>query len=291
LLAAAAGLGLISGCTTVALTDLTPKSLPENPSEIYTFTLRVVSQSSVDKSTIESRIVVDGQSYPMKKSSLGENYYEFEYQLPPGRQEIAYYYLVSYKSGNQESQSESYTAVEHSEVIRRDVLELEASRGPIGSSIGVLGRGFTPADTVALNGTPARTVFASPTSLSFFVPALPSGQTYQVTLSSPAGNSPIGTFRIDGTNVNVSPDSLTLRPGEQQMLTFTISSPAPTGGLLLDVTTDVPSSVIMPEVIVPEGQTSVSIPVQGGRPGAGSLVMKGYAQGGDVTVPITVSAK
>ena len=294
LLAAAAGLSLVSGCTSVALSDLTPKSLPENPSEIYTFTLRVTPKSAVvEKNTISPRIVVDGQTYPMKRSALGENFYEFEYQLPPGRQDVAYYYLVNYQIATEGKQSlcEVNTELEHSQVIRRNVLEIEASRGPVGSSIGVLGRGFTPQDVIAFNGTPVRTVFASPTSLSFFVPALPSGQTYQVILSGPAGNSPIGTFRIDGTNVSVSPGSLTLRPGEQQMLTFTLSSPAPSSGLLLDVTTDIPSSVIMPEVLVPAGQMSANVPVVGGRPGAVSLVLKGYAGGGDITIPITVSPR
>jgi len=293
-LAAAAGLALMSGCATVDLSDLTPKALPENPSEIYTFTLRVTPKASVvDKASVAPRIVVDGQTYPMKKSALGENYWEFEYQLPTGRQEVAYYYLVNYSvvTEGRNVLCEAYTEVAHSQVIRRNVLELEASRGPVGSSIGVLGRGFTPQDVVAFNGTAVRTVFASSTSLNFFVPALPSGQTYQVSVSGPAGNSPIGTFRIDGTNVTVSPSSLALRSGEQQMLTFSLASPAPASGLLLDVTTDIPSSVIMPEVLVPAGQMSVSVPVQGGRPGTGSLVLKGYAGGGDITIPVSVSAK
>ena len=73
--------------------------------------------------------------------------------------------------------------------------------------------------------------------------------------------------------------------------TFTQTSPAPSNGLLLDVTTDIPSSVIMPEVLVPAGQVSVSVPVVGGRPGAGSLVLKGYAGSGDLTIPITVSPR
>jgi hypothetical protein len=294
LLAAAAGLSMMSGCATIVLSDLTPKSLPENPSEIYTFTLRVkTNASTIDRASVAPRIVVDGQTYPMKKSALGEDLYEFEYQLPPGRQEVAYYYLVNYQvtSNGKESLAEAYTGVAHSQVIRRNVLEIETSRGPVGSRIGVLGRGFTPQDVVAFNATPVRTVFASPTSLDFFVPALPAGQAYQVTVSGPAGTSPVGTFRIDGTNVTVSPSSLTLRSGEQQTLTFTLSSPSPAGGLLLDVTTDIPSSVIMPEIVVPAGQVSVSVPVAGGRPGAGSLVLKGYAGGGDVTIPITVSAK
>ncbi len=294
LLAAAAGLSLVSGCASVVLSDLTPKALPENPSEIYTFTLRATPKTAVvEKGTIAPRIVIDGQTYPMKKSALGENFYEFEYQLPPGRTEVAYYYLVNYQVATEGKQSlcEVNTELEHSQVVRRNVLEIEASRGPVGSSIGVLGRGFTPQDVVAFNGTPVRTVFASPTSLSFFVPSMPAGQTYQVIVSGPAGNSPVGTFRIDGTSVSASPSSLTLRPGEQQMLTFSLTSPAPSSGLLLDVTTDIPSSVIMPEVLVPAGQMSVSVPVVGGRPGAGSLVLKGYAGGGDLTIPITVSPR
>jgi hypothetical protein len=46
----------------------------------------------------------------------------------------------------------------------------------------------------------------------------------------------------------------------------------------------------MPEVVVPEGQTSVSVTVEGGKPGSGSLFLKGYGDG-DVTVPITVAGK
>jgi hypothetical protein len=121
------------------------------------------------------------------------------------------------------------------------------------------------------------------------VPALEIGKTYQVTLSSAAGNSTVGTFKIDSSDVTVDPASLTLTPGGKQGLTFTISHPAPAGGLLLDITTDVPDSVIMPEVVVAEGQTSVTVQVEGGKPGAGSLFLKGYGNG-EVSVPVTVAA-
>ncbi len=135
---------------------------------------------------------------------------------------------------------------------------------------------------------PARTAFASPTSLTFFVPPLPTGQNYSVTLGGAAGSSPVGTFRVDPTNVTVSPSSLALATGERQALIFTVSSAAPAGGLLLDVTTDAPESVIMPEVIVPQGQTSVTVTVEGGKAGTGSLFLKGYG-GGDLAIPVTVS--
>jgi hypothetical protein len=291
-LGAAAAL-LLAGCGTITMTNLTPSVLPENPSEIYTFTLRVDTRAGANPDmVIDPHVIVDGQDFAMKRSSIGRGVYEFDYQLPPGRDEVAYYFLVHYgipSSGSSEP-SEAYTGIVRSKIEHRYVLSLEVTRGPVGACVGVLGRGFTQRDTVAFDDAAVRTVYESPTSLSFFVPAMPAGRNYKVTLNGVAGNSPVGTFRIDPTNVSVSPQALTLGPGERQSLTFTVSNPAPAGGLLLDVTTDVPESVIMPEVVVPQGASSVTVTVEGGRPGTGSLFLKGYGPG-DVAVPITVSGK
>ena len=289
-LAAATGLLVLSGCESVTLTDLTPKSAAENPSQIYTFSLRVTPRSNT-VSGITPNIIVDGQNHPMKRSPLGENLFEFEYQLPANRDRIAYYYLVTFNvEGNTTTPRETYTKVENVQIVRRYVLSLEVNRGPVGSRISVLGRGFTPEDTIHFNGTPARTSFESPNSLSFFVPALEPSRNYQVTLSSQAGNSPVGTFRIDPSSVTVNPSSLNLRTGDRTNMTFTLPNPAPPGGTLLDVTTDVPESVIMPEVIVPQGQTYVSITVEGGKPGNGNLFLKGFGTG-EVAVPINVMGR
>jgi hypothetical protein len=290
---AAAALALLPGCATVALTNLTPSSLPENPSEIYTFTLRATPKSNtVESVSIAPRVVVDGQIFDMKKSSFGGDIYEFDYQLPPGRDELAYYYLVDYKvEGNgTESSGQSYTDTEHARIVRRYVLSLEVNRGPVGARVGVFGRGFSPQDAITFDGAPVRTVYSSSTSLSFIVPSLAGGRNYRVALGSTTGNSDIGTFRIDPTNVTVTPSTLALATGERQTLTFAVPSPAPSGGLLLDVTTNAPESVIMPEVVVPEGQTSVTVTVEGGKPGSGSLFLKGYGDT-DVTVPVTVTGK
>src|SRR5439155_23741491 len=110
---------------------------------------------------------------------------------------------------------------------------------------------------------------------------------YAVTLSSTAANSPVGTFRIDPSTVTVFPSSLSLRPKQQQALTFTVPNPAPAGGTLLDIATDIPESVIMPEVIIPQGQTSVSVTVEGGKVGSGALFLKGYGSG-EISIPISV---
>ena len=42
--------------------------------------------------------------------------------------------------------------------------------------------------------------------------------------------------------------------------------------------------------VVPAGQSSVTITVESGKPGSGSLFLKGYGAG-ELTIPVTVTAK
>jgi hypothetical protein len=214
-LGAALGLAFLTGCE-FTLTNLTPGTLPENPSQIYTLTLRVTQKAtSIVPGSVDPRIIIDGQNFKMTKSSLGDDIYEFDYQLPAGRDEMAYYYLVSFKaeSNGLQRDREAYTEITHTKIVRRNVLALLANRGPVGSRISVLGRGFTAQDVIYVDNTATRTVFESPNALSFFVPPLDANKNYKVTLNGSAGNSPIGTFRIDPSTLQVSPASLTLRTG------------------------------------------------------------------------------
>ena len=277
-LALVLGLALLTGCEEVKITNLTPTSLPVNPSQTYTFSAR-----------IKPKIIIDGQSHPMLPSPLGQDIYEFDYQIPAGRSDVAYYYLVNFDVNFDHKQStrETYTGLQHATLASRYVLSLEASRGPVGARLGVLGRGFTPQDVVYVGGTPARTVYESPNAVSFFVPALPPARNYDVVLNGANGTQAVGTFRVDAASLSVMPTALNLRSGERQTLVFTTPQPAPGGGLLLDVTTDVPESIIMPEVIVPAGSSTVSVTVEGGLPGSGQLFLRGYGAG-EITIPITV---
>lgn len=292
-LGALAVLALLAGCETVTLTNLTPPSMAENPSQIYTFSLRVTPRTrTVPASSIAPNIIVDGQVHPMKRSAMGEGIYDYEYTLPPGRQDVSYYFLVNYSvEGNGVlTPREAYTDLATVKIVNRYVLSLEVTRGPVGARISLLGRGFTPTDTIAFNGQPVRTEFESPTSLSFFVPGLEANRNYNVTLSNSAGNSPVGSFRIDPSTITVYPLSLALQTGGRQQLSFTVQHPAPVGGTLIDVTTDVPESVIMPEIVIPQGSTTTTVTVEGGKPGTGSLFLKGYGSG-EVTIPVTVAPR
>ena len=277
---------LLSGCD-LNIKNLTPPTFSENPSQTYSITLQVNKRSGVVvEGSIEPKIVIDGQIFPMSQSALGADIYEFDYRLPSGRQDGAYYFLVNYdvKTSSSRKSVEAYTDIFKFSVANRYALTLDVNRAPVGAQVSVLGRGFNRSDSVLVGGMPARTEFQSPTSLSFTVPAVAPGQNHSVTLSSGLA---IGTLRVDPATVRVVPSSLDLASGESAMLIFSIPAPAPSGGLSIQVTTDIPESVIMPEVIVPGGDRSVNVSIRGGRPGSGSIYVSAPGQS-EIIVPITV---
>lgn len=284
-----AATALLTGCQSLRISNLTPSQLPANPSQIYTITASFQPQAdNVDRNSISPRIIIDGAAYPMTRGSAAD-VWEFDYQLPPGRTHANYYFIVSFRNNRAASSRDLTSDLQSMTIAGRYVLRAEASRAPVGSRVSLLGAGFSPQDVVSFNQTPTRTVFESPSSLSFFVPNVLAGQSYQLRVSG--GGTPLdaGLFRVDAINFSVSPSALLLRVGEQQAVTFSIPQPAPAGGMLIDITTDVPESVVMPEVIVPAGQTSVTVPVQGGKPGTGSIYFKSSA--GENSLPITVTAR
>ncbi|RRJ96266.1 cell surface protein [Opitutaceae bacterium TAV4] len=290
ILATVAACLLLAGCN-LQITNLTPEAIPDNPSRIFTFSTRIdLKGVSVVPGSLVVRIVLDGQNFQMKPSELGQNIYEFDYQLPSGRDEIAYYYVANYKvqnAGGTAFAKEAYTDVIRSRIVGRYVLSLETNRGPVGARVTIVGRGFTPQDSVAFDGEPVRTAYDSANALAFYVPAVAAGRNYAVSVTGSSGTSPVGTFRVDPGSVQVTPSALSLTTGHSQSLTFTLPTPAPAGGLFLDVTTDIPQSVVMPEVNVSGGSTSATVTVQGGAPGTGSLFLKGYGAG-EVVIPVTV---
>jgi len=282
---------LIPGCKS-PITNITSETVPENPSQIYTITTRIKPRESWQvKADIRVQIVINGEIHDMRRSTFSDEIYEYDFAMPPGVTEAAYYVLLNYDvPGSQGSPKRGYySPLTRIKLTNRYVFTIEANRGPTGARIGVVGRGFTPQDVVYLDSTPTRTVYESQNSVSFQVPAIPSGN-YRVTLNSPAGNQDIGTFHVDGVALTVTPSSLSIRRGEKASLLFSIGTPAPAGGLLVNVTTDVPHSVIMPEVIIPAGQTSVNVSVQGGEPASGSLFV-GAAGKGEITVPVSVTSR
>jgi hypothetical protein len=296
------------GCQTPAITNLTPQSLPENPSQIYTISARITPRDSgYIQGTLLPSLVIDGQSIVLKKAALGENVYEIDYQVPAGHSEIAYYIQINYQvqgSNGLISSHEDYTPLQRAQILSRYVVSIEANRGPVGALVGINGRGFTPNDVVYFDSTPVRTVFESARSIGFYVPGIDANRNYRVSIGNGTGQTQVGTFHIDGPvgseptstgfsapnagSLVVSPSVITLKKGEKTALTFTSPVNATAGGLLIDVTTDIPESVIMPEVIIPQGSNTATITIEGGRPGTGNLFIKGPGVK-ELNVPITVT--
>ena len=279
----------LAGCN-VKLVDLTPSTLKANPSHAYSITAQInVKNNAVIAGSLAPEIVIDGKAHTMSRVPGSESLWEYDYKMPPGRNRAVYYYLVRFqrKTASAVVTKEIYTEPKTFSVENRYSVELEVNRAPVGTRVAVLGRGFTRDDKVIVGGTPALTQVESATSIAFYVPSLPQGRNYNVSVLGLNGELSAGTLRIDASQIHVSHPPLNMTEGRRLPITFTIPSEAPPGGLLITVTTDVPDSVIMPEVIIPAGTRSTTIRVEGGEAGSGNLYVEldGYSE---VVIPVTV---
>ncbi len=264
---------LVSGCD-VTLTNLTPRSVNATPSRTYTLSVGVDSRNNaMDRNSMQMHVVVDGERRSMKPSLVTPNVFEYDYRMPSGQNEARYFYVLD------------YNLVDRSEVRARQIMGtlqelhpldtyvvlMEVNRAPVGATIALSGRGFTPTDNILIGNVEADTEYQSPTSSSLRVPALTAGRDYQVAVRTSAGIQDVGPFRVDATDIQVFPNALRVRSGERAMHVLTIPYETSTGGLAVDVTTDIPASVALPEVIIPSGASSVNIPVEGLLQGRGIL--------------------
>jgi hypothetical protein len=291
LLAGCAGSPVSKIGSHVVLTNATAPTLPENPSGIYTF--QVIARpnaSSLIRESVRVNLTVDGQTFAMNQSP-GSSLWEYDYPIARGRSEVTYFFTADYEIQDRNGltvRRDTFTPLQALRIVNRFALALEANRAPVGAQIAVVGRGFEPTDVIRVGNIEAPTRFISPNNLQFTVPPLDAGQAHPVVLASRTAEFPVGSLRVDRSRLSVAPAVLNLRSGERRQVTFTIPSAAPPMGLILDVTTDVPLSVVMPEVVVPAGATSVTTTIIGGSAGSGSLFVE--APGFEtITIPVTVN--
>ena len=283
----------LAGCGPT-LVNQTPSQLEQNPSGLYRITLDVrTSDGDIRDDSFEPRIVIDGSERPMEVAKHGRNVYEYDYEMPPGQAVARYYFVVDYdvaRDSTREPERERRTKqseLHELRLINRYVISMESSRGPSGSEIAVVGRGFAPGDRIQVGGVAAETRYTSPNALSFIIPSLAEGQTYTVELVGSRGNQLIGQLLVDPARIKATPGSLVLDPDERLVLQLSVNVPAPAGGLPIDVKTDVPRSIRMGDIRIPEGSRTVTARLQGGEPGSGTLFLNatGYKE---LRVPLTV---
>ncbi|HCR29404.1 MAG TPA: cell surface protein, partial [Opitutae bacterium] len=172
----------MAGCN-VSVIDLTPSTIKSNPSNVYTITAQIrIKNSAVVAQSLRPQIVIDGQVHPMTLAPGSDILFEYDYRMPVGRTEAAYYMLVQYDRITEDGVAAREIVSELSRFIveNRYSVELEVNRAPVGSRVAVLGRGFSRDDKILVGDIPAATRFDSSTSLSFYVPSLPEGRGYEV---------------------------------------------------------------------------------------------------------------
>jgi len=270
--------------------NLNTPQVAENQSRIYTlFVNERLNQHNMIDGTTKAFVVIDGEEHEMQTAPYGDDIYQYDYHMPADRSTAKYFFVIRYdeKFGLQTKHREwKSDQIYTLNVVNRYVLQMEVTRGLVGTVVPVVGRGFLAQDYIVIGGTAAPTKFYSPNSMNFQVPPLPPGD-YPVEWHSGSDVFQIGAFHIDMANFKVSPENLEVTSGASTTLTISLDQAAPDGDLPVSVLTDVPASVIMNDVRVPAGQTSVSVKVTGGQMGAGSLRISapGYNM---VTTPVKI---
>lgn len=285
---------LLSGCRTV-FQDFTQERIPQNPSGIYTFSFAAnLPDSNRIPGSERAEIVINGKTFPMQKRDINGLVFSFDYEMPPGVTEARYYYIVyfDYNTPGGRKTATRYSTHESGTVFRAELvstysIQLVNDRGPVGAQVAVVGSGFTSQDVVLVDGVEATTRVHSPNSLEFTVPAISPGGPYPVVLRTGSGDIVAGNLRVDFARIQVHPASLRIASGESDFFIIQLAGPAPASGLRVDVLTDVPDSVIMPEVFIPGGAMSVNVTVTGGTAGSGiiRITVPGHAP---VQVPVSV---
>jgi hypothetical protein len=271
-------LGMLSSCRQPTFINLTSKNISQNPSGIYTLQTEIdIQDRRVVKDTVEVSVIVGGDSITMVKDPVNPSLWSCDYKLPQGFDEATYYFQVDYSTKLNNGALRPGEIKSDLQVFRlenRYVGNLASYRGPVGVEIAVQGRGLTKYDSITFGGEKASTRYLSENELRFTVPALPSGIDYPVQLiGGPHGALDIGNFRIDESPLGVVPSSLEIVSGDSATLLFKIDYDAPEGGLSIDVKTNVPDSIVMPEAVIAEGDRTVNIPIQGGSVGEGKMII------------------
>jgi hypothetical protein len=245
----------------------TPKMVPQNPSNTYAISMKVRNtKAKIADDSYRAYVVIDGKSHSMVKKN--GTLFNFDYKTGDLKHKVAYYFDVEYVLCGTKK---TYTSkIYELGVINRYAVGVECNRGHPYSRISLLGRGFVDGDTVEIGGVLCDTEFVSPNVLTFTVPFVEGGN-YRAILKSENGDIGLGNFFVDALKIDVDPESILLKTGDKQVMTISIGIDAFTFGLPLDITTDIPESIIMHDVTIRGGERSVNVVITGGEPGAGLL--------------------
>ncbi|MDR0351676.1 MAG: hypothetical protein LBH49_03480, partial [Puniceicoccales bacterium] len=282
---------ILGGCSSI-MNDMTPSRVPQNQSRIYTLTMAVNKDSSdLRKKGLKPYVVINGVKHEMNPVGSG-NIYSYDFKVPADVTEIPYYYELSQESVDPKNGPMS-KSVEKSKLFKlsinhKYILTMDCERGPVGARVCVLGSGFSSRDMIRVGGIPAKVKSVSKGAIEFIIPLMEAETSYDVILINGSNRIFVGKFFIDVSELSSDMESIAIDNGEKIMVSFFIDHDAPEDGLPLDITTDIPDSVIMPEVTIVEGSRFAEVEIEGSNNSdAGSLFI--YATGfNELEIPITV---
>ena len=89
---------LLAGCTTSAITNLTPSRLPRKDNGQYQFTVEWTSrQQSLVRDSIKAFVIVGLDQYPMERTPLLTNRWETLVPVPADQDIVTYRYKFDYE--------------------------------------------------------------------------------------------------------------------------------------------------------------------------------------------------
>jgi hypothetical protein len=89
---------LFIGCASSLLTNLTPSTLPRNPSGQYLIEMKLdTTQQTLRLESVAPHVLVGFDSYPMRPTLRMTNRWEALVPVPPDKDSIIYHFKVDYE--------------------------------------------------------------------------------------------------------------------------------------------------------------------------------------------------
>ncbi|MEI6341191.1 MAG: hypothetical protein WCR07_04485 [Verrucomicrobiota bacterium] len=89
---------LLAGCSTTSVSNFTPRTVPSNPSRMYSFEASWDSmRRGVKPEDVQAWVDMDGQLYPMTRVPVARNRWEAAIPISDGRSYVAYKYRFDFK--------------------------------------------------------------------------------------------------------------------------------------------------------------------------------------------------
>jgi hypothetical protein len=243
----------------------------------------------VSQKSIKPYVVVNGEKHEMKKHPDGNNVFVYDYRFY-GIGTIPYYFELIYgisRNGNireKTAKSDLFSTT----VTDKYIFALDANRGPVGAPVSIIGYGLIKTDRVRFGKRIVPVNWLSSGAIEFIVPPVECNSEYDVYLLANRKELFAGTFFVDETMLRCSTDFIRLANGESQRIVFALDHPAPESGIDVEVTTDIPNSIIMPEVHFMPGERTVGVNITGSEDSAEGMLFvqaKGFSS---LEIPLKV---